>query len=203
MVLQANVQVVLGFVAESGQRKSTRVRHDTAEPDAGSLNSTKILVVWDPVRTWVQGSTEALSKTLHRLWLKLPTTFSQCFCFPISLALQVQLQTWRRIWTHETSQLLTPACCKDEPLCPVTLRGLWLRFMVCSGLHMTYKVVQLHSLAGFSRGLMDLGSRSQGGTQLATQSSHPLRSSSLCLQWNSPCLWVLMHLYRKAQGSDL
>lgn len=65
MVLQTNAQAVLDFVEERGQRKSTGAGHDTAGPDVGSLNSTKILAIWDPARTWVQSPVKALSKTLH------------------------------------------------------------------------------------------------------------------------------------------
>lgn len=39
---------------------------------------------------------------------------------------------------------------------------------------------------------------SAGHLKQPSTEEHPL-----CLQWNSPRLWVLMHLYRKAQGSVL
>lgn len=69
-----------------------------------------------------------------------------------SLTLQVQRQSWRMdLYNLLTAYL--PACCKDEPLCPVVLRGLSLRFTTCSGLHVVHKVMLLHKLGGFLQGL--------------------------------------------------
>lgn len=77
MVLQTDVQVALGSVAERGQKKSSKIRYDNAGPGAGSLNSINITVAWDPVRTWLQSLTlskgsvqnpaTSLTKALHHL----------------------------------------------------------------------------------------------------------------------------------------
>lgn len=108
------------------------------------------------MRTWVQSSSKALSNTLHHLWVKIFIISSQCLCFPSSdfpcpPGTAAKLEEKMDLYNLSTAYL--PACCKDEPLCPIVLRGLWLRFMTCSGLRMVHKVMLLHKVGWFLQGL--------------------------------------------------